>query len=84
MLVLSRKISETVRVGDNIKITVLGIDGAAVKIGIDAPRSLTIVREELYSQTKKANREALLAPDLKPGAFGVISGDTAVPTDTVE
>ena len=47
MLVLSRKASEVVQVGDNIKVTVVKIDGNRVKIGIDAPDDIRILRGEL-------------------------------------
>ncbi|MEX2185535.1 MAG: carbon storage regulator [Pirellulales bacterium] len=47
MLVLSRKKSEQIRIGDNITITVLKVKGAAVQIGIDAPNHVKILRSEL-------------------------------------
>ena len=47
MLVLSRKVSEVIRIGDSIEVTVVRIGPASVRIGIKAPRELNIVREEL-------------------------------------
>jgi carbon storage regulator len=62
MLVLSRKTDETILVGDNIKLTVLGIDGDKVKLGIEAPISMRILREELIRQTGEENLHALRSP----------------------
>jgi len=50
MLILSRKIGESLMIGDDIKITVLGIQGNQIKIGIDAPEEVDIMREELYNK----------------------------------
>jgi len=47
MLILSRRPGESLRIGDDVTITVLGVRGGQVKIGIDAPKSVKIVREEL-------------------------------------
>jgi carbon storage regulator len=62
MLVLSRKINETIRIGTDVRITLLNIEGGSAKIGIDAPRSLSIVREELLTDTVSTNVQALKAP----------------------
>ena len=48
MLVLSRRLSETLIIGDDIKITVLGISGNQVRLGIDAPKEISVHREEVY------------------------------------
>ncbi|HBN83082.1 MAG TPA: carbon storage regulator [Clostridiales bacterium] len=59
MLVLSRKKDEYILIGDNIKITLLDIGDDKVSIGIDAPKSQTIIRGELLEQTKQTNLEAI-------------------------
>jgi carbon storage regulator len=48
MLVLTRRIDESLTIGDSITITVLGIEGDKVKLGIKAPREITILRQEIY------------------------------------
>ncbi len=48
MLVLSRKMGESIRVGDSVTVTVLGVARGQVKLGIEAPRELAVHREEIY------------------------------------
>ncbi|MFQ6003690.1 MAG: carbon storage regulator CsrA, partial [Candidatus Zixiibacteriota bacterium] len=48
MLVLTRKLGESVTIGDDIKITILGVRGRQVRLGIIAPQRVTIHREEIY------------------------------------
>lgn len=58
MLVLSRKKKEALLIGEDIKITVIGIEGDKVKLGIEAPENLTIYREEIYEAIKAENKKA--------------------------
>ncbi|HJO06228.1 MAG TPA: carbon storage regulator CsrA [Chloroflexota bacterium] len=58
MLILTRKIGESIVIADDITVTVLEISGERVKIGIDAPRSVTILRHELQEQVRQENIEA--------------------------
>ena len=60
MLVLTRKPGESVTIGDEIKITVIDVKGRQVRIGIEAPRSLTIHREEIYAKIHEENQRAAL------------------------
>ena len=62
MLVLSRKLNETILIGDNVRVTLLGIDGDKIKLGVDAPRDIKVFREELIEATKNTNKLALAAP----------------------
>ncbi len=61
MLVLGRKTNESILIGDNIEITVLAVDGDRVKIGIKAPNSVRILRQELYESVKEENLRAATA-----------------------
>ncbi|MGB4658799.1 MAG: carbon storage regulator CsrA [Mobilitalea sp.] len=58
MLALSRKVNETIIVGNDIEITILEVKGDQVKIGINAPKSVPIYRKEIYLQIKESNKEA--------------------------
>lgn len=53
MLILTRRIGETLRIGDEVAVTVLGIHGNQVRIGIEAPKSVAIVREELFQRDQR-------------------------------
>jgi carbon storage regulator len=58
MLVLTRKTGQKLIIANDIEITVLETKGEAVKLGIDAPKHISIYREEIYEEIKKANRQA--------------------------
>ncbi len=52
MLILTRRIGETVIIGDDINITVLGVKGNQVRLGVNAPRDVSVHREEIYQRIK--------------------------------
>ena len=56
MLVLTRKLNEAIRIGDDIKITVVEVKGNQVRLGIEAPLSVPVYREELYRKVREENR----------------------------
>ena len=58
MLVLTRKKNESIQIGKDIEIKVIGIEGDQVKIGIQAPKSVEIFRKEIYVDIEKQNSEA--------------------------
>lgn len=53
MLILTRRVGESVMIGDEVSITVLGIKGNQVRLGINAPRSVAVHREEIYRRIKR-------------------------------
>jgi carbon storage regulator len=63
MLVLTRRAGESVMVGDEVVITVLEVRGEVIRLGIQAPRSVQVHREEVYRELQRANREAALSSE---------------------
>lgn len=50
MLILTRRVGEKIRIGDGVTVVILGVHGNAVRIGVDAPRSVPVHREEIYQR----------------------------------
>jgi carbon storage regulator len=67
MLVLTRKANQSISLGENIRVTVLGVEGDRVSIGIDAPKEVRIFRSELLDDTMKQNRESLASANFSAG-----------------
>jgi carbon storage regulator len=59
MLILTRKLGESVTIGDDIKITILGVRGRQVRLGIIAPHKVAIHREEIYFKIQEENKRAV-------------------------
>ena len=62
MLVLTRKLNESIIVGDDIRITVVGIRGHHVRLGIEAPESVGIFREEILGRTEADDSRVMTGP----------------------
>ena len=58
MLILSRKVDEKIKIGDNITITLIEVRGDQVKIGVEAPKNVKVFRQELFNAIQTENREA--------------------------
>ncbi len=67
MLILTRKVGETVAIGDDIQISIVEIKGNQVKLGIQAPKSVQVHRAEVYEKIQDENR---LAAQVSPEALG--------------
>lgn len=64
MLILTRKIGETITIGENIKVQVVSIKGGHVRIGIEAPVQTPVHREEVFQRIQEANKQAAgMAPE---------------------
>ncbi len=59
MLVLNRKVGESIIIGENIEVRILEISDGKLKIGIEAPRDITILRKEVYDEIKAENQKSL-------------------------
>ena len=68
MLILTRRVGQNVIVGDDIVISVIEVRGDAVRIGIEAPRSLSVHREEVWLELRRANAAAASSSDEAVGA----------------
>jgi carbon storage regulator CsrA len=71
MLVLARKLNEAIKIGENIEVKVLSIENGVVKLGIDAPRNIEILRNELLEDVKDANIAA--SRNTKDTELGMLS-----------
>ena len=71
MLILTRRVGETLMIGDSVTVTVLGVKGNQVRIGIDAPKDVAVHREEIYQRIQRGDE-----------AVGDDTSETEVPDAT--
>lgn len=70
MLVLTRSENQSIKIGDEITVTVLEVRGDQVRLGINAPRSVDVHREEVYAALQRANRSAATSTERTLSALG--------------
>ena len=58
MLILSRKIDEKIKIGNDITITIIGVNGDQVKVGVEAPKNVKVFRQEVFEAIQQENKEA--------------------------
>lgn len=57
MLILTRRVGETVMIGDEVSVTVLGVKGNQVRLGVNAPKEVAVHREEIYERIKREKEQ---------------------------
>jgi carbon storage regulator len=69
MLILTRRVGETVMIGDDVTITVLGVKGNQVRVGINAPKHVAVHREEIYERIKREQHSEEVAEKPQPTEY---------------
>ena len=64
MLILTRKIGESINIGNDIKVTVVSIEGGQARLGIEAPKDVIVHREEIYQRIIEENKKAVEASSI--------------------
>lgn len=73
MLILSRKLDEKIKIGDDITITIIDVHGDQVKIGVEAPKNVKVFRQEVFDAIQTENKAALVESNTNEGAISALS-----------
>lgn len=79
MLVLSRKVNQSIMVGDNVRVVVVAVDRDQVKLGIEAPREIAVHRSEIYEEIQRSNRAAATEGVAAPERAGTVARAALAP-----
>ncbi len=75
MLALTRKTGQSIMIGDQVEITIVEVKGDQVRLGIKAPKAITVYRKEIYEEIQKENKAAVNSAKISwEGIDGVLSG----------
>lgn len=81
MLILTRRVGESLMVGDDVTITVLGVKGNQVRIGVNAPKDVGVHREEIYQRIQREKLAKLQHPESSQGGHPTGTQDSSMPHD---
>ncbi len=79
MLILTRRVGEAVMIGDEVTVTVLRVKGNQVRLGVNAPKTVSVQREEIFHRIKRENGDAQVTPS-ESGESDTIDIETAAST----
>ena len=73
MLILSRKIDEKIKIGDDITITLIDVHGDQVKIGVEAPKNIKVFRQEVFDAIQSENKAAVVEENSNEKAINAVT-----------
>ena len=73
MLILARKIDEKIKIGNDITLTIISVQGDQVKIGVEAPKNVKVFRQEVFDAIQEENKAALASPSQDDTAVTALS-----------